>query len=620
VQLILEWNQTETDYGPDKCIHEIIEQQASQTPEAVALMYEAETISYRELNVRANRLARYLSAHGAGPENVVGILMERSTNLVISLLATLKAGAAYLPLDPAYPAERLRLMLEAADARVVLTTSELGARLRSESIEVDHVIELDARSESIARESGENPVARAVVDNLAYVIYTSGSTGTPKAAMNTHGAIRNRLLWMQQEYSLTSDDCVLQKTPYSFDVSVWEFFWPLMYGAKLAIARPGGHQDVDYLKEAIEEYKVTTLHFVPSMLSAFLQHDDFDRCRSVRQVIASGEALSREVTERFFQRLSWAELHNLYGPTEAAVDVSFWNCSAPLNASGRLPIGRPIANTQLYILDAQLEPVAVGVPGELYIGGVAVGRGYLGKPELTAERFIPDYFGGEFGSRLYRTGDLARFSTTGEIEFLGRVDKQVKLRGQRIELGEIEAALRKHESVNEAVVTLRGEGERARLIAYLVANTEQAKDLTTTELRTFLQARLPEYMTPSTFVFLEQIPLTPNGKVNYEALSLFEGSQHDLLRSHMPPRTPQEEVLATIWAEVLSLASVGIDENFFDLGGHSLTATRIIHRINQTFDLDLRMRVVFDEPTIAGLSLVIEEALIEKLEATPEPV
>ncbi|HEX5875186.1 MAG TPA: amino acid adenylation domain-containing protein [Pyrinomonadaceae bacterium] len=618
-RLLFEWNQTDTDFGAGKCIHEIIEQQAARTPDAVAVVYEDESLSYAELNVRANRLAHYLSAHGAGPESVVGVFFERSIELVVSLLATLKAGAAYLPLDPGYPAERLRLMVEASGTQIVLTTAEFAARFRFQSIEVAHLIELDARNEVIGRESGENPVVKAGVDNLAYVIYTSGSTGTPKAAMNTHGAIRNRLLWMQQEYGLTSDDCVLQKTPFSFDVSVWEFFWPLMYGAQLVVARPGGHQDVDYLMEVIQGQQITTLHFVPSMLSAFLQHDNFDRCRSLRRVIASGEALSREVTERFFQRLGWAELHNLYGPTEAAVDVSFWNCSASSNGSGHVPIGRPIANTQLYILDAQLVPVAVGVPGELYIGGVAVGRGYLGRPDLTAKRFIPDPYG-EFGARLYRTGDRVRFAPSGEIEFLGRVDKQVKLRGHRIELGEIEAALRKHESVDEAVVTLRGQGEQARLAAYLVANAGPAEGLATSALRAFLLTRLPEYMVPSAFVLLEQIPLTANGKINYEALPALEESRPDLQRSHMQPGTPQEEILATIWAEVLTVADVGVDENFFDLGGHSLLATKIIHRINQTFDLDLRMRVMFDEPTIAGLSLVIEEALIEKLEATPEPV
>jgi amino acid adenylation domain-containing protein len=620
VQCLLEWNQTDTDYRTDKCIHEIIEQQAAQTPDAAAVVFEAESLSYNELNTRANRLAHHLLAHGVGPENVVGVLMERSTELVSSLFATLKAGAAYLPLDPAYPAERLQLMLEDAGTRVVLTTAELAASLRSQSIKVSHLIEVDSHSAAIERESAENPASGAGADNLAYVIYTSGSTGTPKAAMNTHGAIRNRLLWMQQEYRLGSDDCVLQKTPYSFDVSVWEFFWPLMYGAKLAVARPGGHQDVDYLMDVIEEQQVTTLHFVPSMLSAFLQHEEFDRCRSVRRVIASGEALSAGLIRRFFENMNWAELHNLYGPTEAAVDVSFWNCSSETGPSGRVPIGRPIANTQLYILDGQQVPVAVGVPGELYIGGVAVGRGYLNRPDLTATRFIPDPYGGESGARLYRTGDRVCFSPTGEIEFLGRVDKQVKLRGQRIELGEIETALRKHQSVHEAVVTMRGEGEQARLIAYVVTNAEEAKDLAPTELRTFLQARLPEYMAPSAFVFIEQIPLTANGKINYEALPSLEEAQQDSFRSHTPPRTPQEEILASIWIEVLSLESVGIDENFFDLGGHSLVATRIIHRVNQSFDLDLRMRVMFDEPTIAGLSLLIEEALIEKLEATPEPV
>jgi non-ribosomal peptide synthetase component F len=330
-QVLTKWNDTSVDYKidyADLCIHEVFEQQAALTPDAVALVYESESLSYRELNERANELAHYLQERGVGPESLVAVLLERSTEMVVSLLGVLKAGAAYLPLDPALPSERLRLMLEDSGSQVLLTSGELSdGLLLSQEEQRCKLVNLDALRRQIEQRSSENPRRRASAQNLAYVIYTSGSTGQPKAAMNTHGGIRNRLLWMQQAYCLTTDDCVLQKTPYSFDVSVWEFFWPLMYGAKLVVARPGGHQDSEYLLQLIAAQRITTLHFVPSMLSVFLQHEDFERCRSVRRVICSGEALSLEIVERFFQKFGWAELHNLYGPTEAAVDVSFWTCS-----------------------------------------------------------------------------------------------------------------------------------------------------------------------------------------------------------------------------------------------------------------------------------------------------
>ncbi|HVR95586.1 MAG TPA: amino acid adenylation domain-containing protein, partial [Thermoanaerobaculia bacterium] len=475
-RLLWEWNDTAVEYaGADRCLHELVEEQVERTPHRLAVEIEGQSLTYRELSRRANQLARHLQRLGIEPEMPVGIRAERSLELVVGLLGILKAGGAYVPLDPEYPQERLDYMVEDSGATVVLTDRLLRAS---------------------RDEDGEPPEVRASPDNLAYVIYTSGSTGKPKGAMNTHRGIANRLLWMQDAYRLDGADVVLQKTPASFDVSVWEFFWPLMTGATLALARPGGHRDGSYLVERIAEAGVTTLHFVPSMLRAFLETPGLERCRSVRQVMASGEALTPDLEEKFFSLLD-CELHNLYGPTEAAVDVTFWPCTGEGES---VPIGRPIANTRIHLLDGALEPVPVGVAGELYIGGVNLARGYAGRPALTAERFIASPTG--FGERLYRTGDLARYRPDGAIEYLGRVDHQVKIRGLRIELGEIEAALGQHPGVVQAVVIVLND----RLVAYLVGETVAASDL-----RTFLLRSLPEYMVPAVYVPLPAFPLTPSG-------------------------------------------------------------------------------------------------------------
>ncbi|HEX8117689.1 MAG TPA: amino acid adenylation domain-containing protein, partial [Pyrinomonadaceae bacterium] len=463
-QIIRGWNDTARDYDLGICLHSLFEAQAARTPSAVALTFEGSSLSYAELNSRANRLARHLIRLGAGPETLVGVLMERSTELVVSLLAVLKAGAAYLPLDPTYPKERLAFMLEDAAAPVLLTQGRLVGAAPTHR---GQTFRVDEQWDEVEGLSDEDPRVGSDPGNLAYLIYTSGSTGRPKGVMIPHRGICNRLLWMQETYGLTPADAVLQKTPYSFDVSVWEFFWPLIAGARLVVARPGGHQESDYLAALIEREGVTVLHFVPSMLRQFLDDVEPGSCASVRAVICSGEALGRELQARFEGRLA-AGLHNLYGPTEASVDVSAWACERGSERRG-VPIGRPVANTQLYVLDGGMHPVPVGVAGELYIGGIQLGRGYLGRAALTAERFVPDPFGAEAGGRLYRTGDIARHLSGGEIEYLGRGDEQVKVRGHRIELGEIEAALLRHERVRECAVVAREDapGDK-RLVAYLV--------------------------------------------------------------------------------------------------------------------------------------------------------
>ncbi|HEX8282859.1 MAG TPA: amino acid adenylation domain-containing protein [Pyrinomonadaceae bacterium] len=471
-RLLVEFNDTATDYPRPVCLQQLFERQVGLTPEAAALVFEEEELTYRELNARANRLAHRLRRHGVGPDVLVGVMMERSTEMVVALLGILKAGGAYVPLDPAYPADRLAFMMEDARIGVLLTQERLLGSLPEERPAT--VVALDTEAGALGAESADDPLPVTGELNLAYCIYTSGSTGRPKGAMNTHLGICNRLFWMQEAYGLDADDRVLQKTTFSFDVSVWEFFWPLVTGARLVMARPGGHQDGAYLVRVIREKRITTMHFVPSMLQVFLEEEGVGDCDQLRRVVCSGEALPFDLQERFFEKLGGVELHNLYGPTEAAVDVTFWPCVKD-SRTGVVPIGRAIANTQMYVLDRGMNPAPVGVPGELYIGGVQLARGYLSRPALTAERFIPDPFSSEPGARLYRTGDLARFQPDGNIRYLGRLDHQVKVRGFRIELGEIETALAAHPAVQEAAVVVRehAPGDQ-RIVAYVVPDAERA--------------------------------------------------------------------------------------------------------------------------------------------------
>jgi amino acid adenylation domain-containing protein len=439
-------------------------------------------------------------------------------------------------------------------------------------------------------------------DHLAYVIYTSGSTGTPKGAMNAHVGVVNRLLWMQDSYRLTCDDVVLQKTPFSFDVSVWEFFWPLLTGARLVMARPGGQKDPAYLCDVVQQQKVTTLHFVPSMLQAFLEYEGASSCRSVKRVICSGEALPAALVRRFLARFPACELHNLYGPTEAAVDVSAWKCTG--TEAANVPIGRPIANTRIYILGSRGEPVPVGVAGEIFIGGVQVGRGYLNRPDLTAERFVADPFSADPGARMYKTGDLGRWSADGVIEYLGRNDFQVKIRGFRIELGEIEARLAEHVGVREPVVIAHEstDGDK-RLVAYYVSGGHIASDV----LRAHLREKLPEYMVPAAYVRLGRMPLSPNGKLDRKALPAPDNGVF-VQDTYEAPAGPVEERLARIWATLLGLERVGRNASFFDLGGHSLLAVRMLVLIEAEFGRSLNLTALFKTPTIASLSPLLQQA------------
>ncbi len=616
-QQLTRWNETAQPYRQNVCLHTLIEEQVARTPDAVALRFENQQLSYRELNARANQLAYLLRERGIQPDQFVGICLERSLEMVVGLLGIIKAGAAYVPIDPDYPAARVEFMLEDSQVTVLLTQSQCLLSLpavQAMAQQADKtVLCLDTASAELARFSTDNPPLINTPKQLAYMIYTSGSTGKPKGAMNPHRAIVNRLQWMQEAYQIDSSDVVLQKTPFSFDVSVWEFFWPLLTGASLTLAKAGGHRDPDYLAQLIADAGVTTLHFVPSMLQIFLQQNDLaQRCPSLKQVMCSGEALPFELQERFFACLPQVKLHNLYGPTEAAVDVTHWTCRSDSGLS-QVPIGYPIANIQIHILDAELQPVPIGVAGELHIGGIGVARGYFNRPELTAEKFIADPFSSDPEARLYKTGDLARFRPEGWIEYLGRLDNQIKLRGFRIELGEIEAALVQHPAVQESVVI--GWKERAdmppRLVSYL--GVKAADKPSPSELRQFLHDKLPEYMVPSMFIVLDALPLSPNGKVDRHALPAPETVETKVETPYVAPSSEIEQLLAELWREILGVAQVGLNDDFFELGGDSIKGAIFINRLQEQLKKIIYVVALFEAPTIAKFVTYLGEHYPEVL-------
>ncbi|HEV2755336.1 MAG TPA: amino acid adenylation domain-containing protein, partial [Actinomycetota bacterium] len=591
-RVVTELNDTAAPFPAGRCIHELFEAQALETPEALALVTDDDALTYRELDAASNRLAHHLRDKGVGPDVRVGICLERGVDLVVGLLAIMKAGGAYIPLDPDYPPERLGFMLEDTAAPVVVTISGLAGRVSAARAEP---LLVDADRDVISARPATGLGRIASPEDLAYVIYTSGSTGTPKGVMVAHRGVCNRLAWMQREYAIGPGDAFLQKTPFTFDVSVWELFEPLVTGARLVMARPGGHKDPRYLAEAIHRHGVTIVHFVPSMLTPYLAQGAARH--EPRLTICSGEALSPQTVRDFKQRFD-GELHNLYGPTEASIEVTFHRCED--DGRDSVPIGRPIANTAIYILDPGGNPVPAGVPGELHIGGVGVVRGYLNRPALTADRFVPDPFSSVPGARLYRTGDRARYLPDGNIEFLGRVDHQVKIRGFRIEPGEIEACLVTHDAVLDAVVVAVGDaGADTRLAAYVVGDGALPA---TAELRAHLSDHLPDYMIPAYFVVLDELPLTPSGKVDRAVLPAPE-ARREVEAAYAPPRTHDEEVLAGIWCEVLGLERIGIHDNFYELGGDSILSIQIVARAAAA-GLGLTPRLLFQHQTVAGLAAV----------------
>jgi amino acid adenylation domain-containing protein len=603
-QLVTGWNATDVPRVGAPSVPLAFVAQARRMPGATALIFEGVHTRYDELVARVEAFACRLRELGVGPGDRVALCVERSPELIVALLAILLAGGAYLPLDPEYPPERLAFMLADAAPAVLVVQDELVKRLPATGVVTVSVPRgapgtAAATSEQVSHEP-PLPV------QPAYVIYTSGSTGRPKGAVNTHGGLANRLHWIQEAYPLRADDRVLHKTPTSFDVSIGELYWPLMTGATLVIARPGGHRDPDYLIDLIEREHVTVAHFVPSMLRAMIEHPDAVRCSQLRRILSSGETLPADLERQVFARLPTTELLNLYGPTETAVEVTAWACRRP-NSGRVLPIGRPIANTQVYVLDRHLEPAPIGIAGDLYIGGANVGLGYHGRPELTARSFVPDPFGPP-GSRLYATGDRARVRGDGNLEFLGRLDHQVKIRGFRIELGEIDAALRRLDGVNAAVAIAR---ERSpgdhQLIAYIVpSDVAPPPDELCAELSRRLRAELPDYMVPRDLVVLPALPLLPNGKLDLRALPAASGTRgHGAV--HVAPRTPIERRVAALFAELLERDRIGIHDDFFELGGHSLLATRLVTRIHDALQVAFPLRQFFEAPNVEAIAAAVVE-------------
>lgn len=586
-----DFNDTGVAYSPCTSILHFIRKQAQSTPDAVAIKCDNDTATFGELDARSEQLAVYLRRLGATANVLVGVCIERSIDMMVCLVGIMKSGAAYVPLDPDYPSDRLKFMINDANTPILLTQQHLLRRIPATAAKI---VCIDNDWDEIACDSAREALEIDIdPEDLAYVIYTSGSTGLPKGAMNSHAAVCNRLLWMDETFALQPTDAVLQKTPISFDVSVWELFWPLMKGARLVIPKPGGHQDPAYLAEIIRTEQITVLHFVPSMLRVFLDQEDLGaKCESVRDVICSGEALSYELQMHFFQTLN-ADLHNLYGPTEAAVDVTYWHCRRD-DDDRTVPIGRPIANTQIHILDEQLQPVPIGVEGELHIGGVQVGKGYLNRPGLTAERFIPDTLSNVPGGRLYKSGDLARWRNDGAIEYRGRIDFQVKIRGLRIELGEIEAAISDNPEVNQVVVVVReDEPGDSRMAAYYVM--EQDQQLDSGALRKILGKRLPGFMIPQYFVELPSMPLNSNGKIDRNALPAPDMAAVKRDDGYVAPRTAIEKGIAAAWKSVLDHDAIGIQDNFIELGGHSLLALKVISILKRQLQIDVSpMSMIMD--------------------------
>ncbi|MEW9702949.1 amino acid adenylation domain-containing protein, partial [Paenibacillus sp. SI8] len=595
------FNRTESEYPREQTVHALFEDQALRTPDAVAVIdEEGRQLTYAELNARANQVANKLRGYGVQADTVVGLMTERTLDMMVGIFGILKAGGAYLPVDPSYPVERIRYMLEDSGTRVLLT----GQSAVEAAVAFDGAV-LVLQSDVFSDEPMDNPIPVSGPEHLAYVIYTSGSTGRPKGVMIEHHSVINRLHWMQKEYRLCEGDLVLQKTPISFDVSVWELIWWSWYGASLCLLPPGGEKDPAVIAAVIAKQRVTTIHFVPPMLGAFLDYledhpDMVQGMASLKQVFASGQALPKQLVDRFYACLGedGIRLVNLYGPTEATVDVTSFDCTPGLE---RIPIGKPIDNIRLYVVDENLHLLPAGIPGELCIAGVGLARGYLGRPELTAEKFVDDPFAGE--GRMYRTGDVARWLPDGNVEYLGRMDHQVKIRGNRIELGEIEEALLRHERVREAVVIDRTDETGA---SYLVAYVAAQAEVPGYELRAHLAQSLPQYMIPAYFVAMERLPLTPNGKLDRRALPVPDTAAARA-EAYVAPQSSTEWELAEIWSEVLGAGQVGTQDNFFQMGGDSIKLIRLSNRIHQVFGTEARLKDLYAYQTIGEFARCMEE-------------
>jgi amino acid adenylation domain-containing protein len=599
-QLLVEWNDTRTDYPKDKCVHQLFEEQVERTPDAIAVVYEDRQLTYRELNNSANQLAHYLRRQGVQPETLVAICMERSIDMIVGLLGILKAGGAYVPLDPGYPKERLGFMLEDTQAGIVLTDTASRNRLQPAGA---RIIVLDRNREEFAKEPQVNPISQSTAIGLAYVIYTSGSTGVPKGIEVRHRGVVRLLLGVDY-VQVDTTRTFLHLAPISFDAATFEVWGALLHGGKCVLF-PGKVTGARELGEVLKKHQVTTLWLTAALFNTVINEQP-QALSEVKQLLIGGETLTVRHVKKGLAELPNTAIINGYGPTESTTFTCCYPIPRQLDDNiSSIPIGKPIGNTQVYILDSHLNPVPIGVPGELHIGGDGLARGYLNRPELTAETFIANPFSNEPEARLYKTGDLARYLADGTIDFLGRIDSQVKIRGYRIEPGEIETVLAQHPAIQQAAVLAREDtpGDQ-RLVAYVVAAAGRTPSLDA--LRSFLQQKLPDYMVPSAFVFLDSLPFTPNGKLDRKALPTPDQSRPELEDAFAAPRTAVEETLAIVWSEVLKLDKVGIHDNFFHLGGHSLLATKVVSRIRGRFGFDLPLREIFAAPTIAALALKVQ--------------
>lgn len=608
-QLLVEWNDTGTDYPQDTFIHELFEAQAAANPEAIAVVHEGRALSYQELNSRANKLAHYLGSLGVKPDSPVAICVERSPEMVVGILAILKAGGAYVPVDPTYPADRLGYMLADSSPLAILTHGRVAESVRS-SISatgsgMPPVIDLNADAGCWTGEPDSNPDLSRIgltPSHLAYIIYTSGSTGKPKGVMVEHRGVSNLLNWYLRDINLTGTDAVLLVTSHSFDLTQKNILGPLVAGGQLHLASEPFDPRM-YLNH-LEREQITLINLTPSAFHALIEANTDNQINSTCRVVLGGEPV--QAAKLLLLPEPRPEVINHYGPTECSDVVACHHLSPHLELylSGSVPLGSPVPNNRLYLLDTNRQPVPIGIPGELCVGGIQVARGYLNRPGLTAEKFMPDPFSDVPGARLYHTGDLARYLPGGAIEYLGRTDHQVKIRGFRIELGEIETALEEHDTVGQVVVMAREDvpGDK-RLVAYIVPEVEQTPSAGV--LRQYLKETLPEYMVPNAFVTLEKFPLTPNGKIDRRALPVPEADRQ-AEAGYIPPRNEVEELIAGIWQELLNVKNIGVNDSFFEVGGHSLLAIRAISQINRALQADLQLRSFFENPTIAELSQSIE--------------
>ncbi|MBN3958493.1 non-ribosomal peptide synthetase [Nostoc sp. NMS8] len=600
-QLLLKFNQTRTDYPQDAFLHQLFEQQVKLTPDSLALISQSEELTYRQLNHRVNQLAHYLQKQGVTKETLVALCLERSVDMVVGILAILKAGGAYIPLDPSYPVERLNFMLSDSQASVLISHQGILDKL---SLSADKTVCLDIHKDEIALESKENPISTSKADNLAYIIYTSGSTGTPKGVLGTHRGTVNGLHWLWKTYPFTQGEICCQKTAISFVDSVWEIFAPLLQGIPTVIISNARVLDTQLFIDALAHYKVTRIILVPSLLRLILDNYShlINKLSALKLWITSGEALSIKLVQTFRELMPFAKLINLYGSSEVSANATYYDTSFLPDGVKSVLIGRPINNTQVYVLNRDLQPTPIGVVGELYIGGDGLGKGYLNRPELTQERFIDHPFIAQ--NKLYKTGDFVRHLNDGNLEYLGRQDEQVKIRGFRVELSEIATAIAQHPDVQESVVIASDDAQQnQRLIAYIVTEKQDIA----VQLLPDLQQKLPNYMLPSAFVVLDALPLTPNGKVDKCSLTTDELLPINTTKSFVAPRNFTELSLAKLWEKLLNTSPIGVTDNFFDLGGHSFLAVRLMAQIHDKFEYNLTLSTLFENPTIEKLAIIVSQ-------------